>query len=227
LAACGGDDGSSATADAPPSAPPMITVSGNASSVGIGGKTPEQGVVIAAYKTSDENAAVAMTTTDASGNYSLTLTTDGTALDGYLKATKTGFVETYLYPPAPLAADFDMAAINMLSPDNYSAVYTLTQDSQTADTGIVGILVVDSSNATVGGATVSSSPASLYRYNGSAGGLPTKMSSAMATQTDGLAYMLNVPPGDVTVSAAKTGLTFKSHTIKARANQLVTTIIQP
>jgi hypothetical protein len=227
LAACGGDDGSSSgTPDAAVVAPTTLTVSGNASSVAVGGKSPEAGVVIAAYKISDENTVVAMTTTDASGNYSLTITTDGTALDGYLKATKSGFVETYLYPPAPLAADFGMASINMLTPQNYGFVYTLTQVSQAPDQGIIGILAVDSANMAVAGATISSTPATTYRYNGT-NGLPAPMANAMATQSDGLGYMVNVPPGQVTVTAAKSGLTFKSHQVKARANQLVTTIVQP
>lgn len=204
----------------------MVTVSGNASSRGISGATPEAGVVIAAYKITDENTVVAMTTTDASGNYSLSIPTGGVALDGYLKATKASFVDTYLYPPAPLAADFGMASINLLTPGNYDIVYTLTQVTQTQGTGIIGMLVVDASNMTVGGATISSTPPSTYRYNGT-NGLPTSMANAMATQSDGLGYMVNVPPGDVSVTAAKSGLTFKAHTVKARADVLVTTIVQP
>jgi hypothetical protein len=37
--------------------------------------------------------------------------------------------------------------------------------------------------------------------------------------------MFDVPSGDVTVTATKTGATFKSHSLKARADQFTTTII--
>jgi hypothetical protein len=49
----------------------------------------------------------------------------------------------------------------------------------------------------------------------------------MMTDTDGVAYILNVPAGQVTVSATKTGSTFLSHTIKGWPDDLTTTLITP
>src|SRR5262249_11059715 len=140
VAACGssnkttGDGPGSGSADAkvymdaPASIPAMITISGTASSRDLSGNaTPVQGVAVAAYKKTDPTTAVATATTDASGNYSLTVTTGGAPVDGYLKATKSGNTDTYLYPPAPLIADFTMGSINMLTPTTYQGIYVISQ----------------------------------------------------------------------------------------------------
>jgi len=196
----------------------MITISGTAASKGLSGSMNESGVVIAAYKNSDENTVVAMTTTDASGNYSLTVPTDGVALDGYLKATKSGFIETYLYPPAPLTADFGSASINMITSGNRDLAYNITGVSQGMDVAFIALIVSDGTNG-IAGATITTDPATTYRYNGT-NGLPAPISgnnASTSTQADGIAYALNVPPGEITLNATKSGLTFKSHAVKARA----------
>jgi hypothetical protein len=90
-------------------------------------------------------------------------------------------------------------------------------------TGAIAAEVEDGSGAFVAGATVSSNPAAnKYCYNAS--NFPSK--NATATDTDGLGYMFNVT-GNATVSASKSGLTFQSHPLKARAGALTTTLITP
>ncbi len=229
--ACGGDDGNPMntvdgnmnTIDSPPAAQ-TVNISGTATSRDATGGMPLAGVTIAAYASTDENTPVAMATTDASGNYMLTIMTNGTALDGYLKATTSGYVDTYLYPPAPITADFSGAAINMVTQDTFDLLAnTLCRANQTAANGTIAVEVVDAAGATGGGATVASSPAaSTYCYNKN--GLPS--STATETATDGVAYMFNVT-GQATVSAMKTGSTFASHGVKARAGALTTTLIGP
>jgi hypothetical protein len=76
----------------------------------------------------------------------------------------------------------------------------------------------------VGGVTISSTPAGTVRYNGS-NGLPS--STATMTMADGLGYVFNVAPGQVTLSATGGGMTFKSHAVNARADQVTTTLITP
>lgn len=235
-AACGGDDGKSTTdgntnttdgtmntVDAPPAAQ-TIHISGTATKREATGSSPLEGVTIGAYASSDENTPVATATTDASGNYTLTIMTNGTALDGYLKATMTTYMDTYLYPPAPITADFAGAAINMVTPSTFDLLAnTLCRGNVTSTDGTIAVEVVDGSGATVQGATVASTPAAgKYCYN--SGGLPS--STATSTATDGVAYMLKVT-GQATVSATKSGSTFTSHGVKARAGALTTTLIGP
>ena len=85
----------------------------------------------------------------------------------------------------------------------------------------IGLAVVDGQGNPVQGATVSSTPAAgSYHYTDS-GGLPS--SSATSTSADGVAFLFNVPSGAITVSAAKSGMTFKSHVVTARADKMTTT----
>src|SRR5262245_30862583 len=62
--------------DAPATQNSISTVSGQATERNTGGATPLAGVTVAAYRNSNENTPIAMTTTDAQGNYSLTIQTN-------------------------------------------------------------------------------------------------------------------------------------------------------
>src|SRR5687767_6784828 len=98
-AACGGSD--DPAVDATPVAQ-MIVVSGNAEELSASGSEPVADLLVEAFANSADTTVVASAMTDAAGNYSLTIQTNGQALDGFLKATKAGLVDTYLYPPDPL-----------------------------------------------------------------------------------------------------------------------------
>jgi hypothetical protein len=223
VGACGGDDGGGVTVDAPPVAT-TVTISGIAASISISGRTPEAGVVVTAYKVSDDTM-IGTATTDAAGAFSISAMTNGSAVDGYLKATKATFKDTYLYPPGPLSADFAGATVLLLTPANWNAVNTqLLGETQDAGHGWVGMLVVDNitSQMPIMGATVTTTPAGKVHYN-SAQGLP--QAQATSTAVDGIGYAVNVAAGQVTVSAAKSGATFKSHAVNARADQITLTIV--
>ncbi len=222
LAACGGGDSGTKMIDAP-TVPAMITVSGTASERSISGTTPVQGITVAAYSNAAPSTVVVMTTTDASGNYSLVIPTMGKPVDGFIKATKSGYMDTYLYAPAPLVADFNMASLNMLTPSEYSLLSgTLCGVTQDTAKATVAVEVIDTANATVAGAMVASSPAaSKVCYD--QGGFPNK--SATMTDTDGVAIMFNVTAGNTMVSATKTGATFQTHSVNAIAGAFTTTLI--
>lgn len=248
LAACGGDSGDSGgddpgrpdaprvidalpepNVDAPP-APATIAITGTATQRTAGGSAVEADVTIAAFRNSDESTPIASATTDAQGNYTLTVDTGGVALQGYLKATKQGLKDTYLYPAAPIAAD-TVAPINMVSPGTYDVLFTLTGETRAAQPeleGLIALIVVDGPTAAatpIAGAKVSSAPEGAYHYNGN-GGLPN--STATETAADGTAYIFHVPADvPVTVDAAKTGTTFKPHNIKAWGDQFTTTLVTP
>ena len=227
-AACGGGGGDDDGNVDAPVAPTTVTITGVASSRGLGGATPEAGVAIAAYATSDENTALAMATTDAAGAFTLTINTGGTAINGFLKATKSGFTTSYLYPPAPITGNLMMVPMNMLSTQNFGTLSTLAQANQMNGKGVIGVLVVSGPELTstpVAGATITTSPASMpYRYNGGSG-LPNTTSTA--TQADGLAYAFNAPVGPITVTAAASGSTFKPTMLTIHADALTQTLVTP
>ena len=205
--------------DAPVTVPATIMISGIASQQSISGPTPLAGVVVAAYKSSDPNTVVTMATTDNAGAYTLTITTNGMPVDGFLKATKTGNADTYLFQPAPLVADFTNASINML--DNN--LYGLLSGGDTTK-AFAALEVLDAAGNLVAGAAVTSNPASAkVGYSSGTSPLPNYM--ATATAADGRAFLQGVPTGTVSVSATKSGSTFKTHSVTSVANAFITTVI--
>jgi hypothetical protein len=247
VAACGGSDKTpvdaaapdapgviiDASADAPP-APVMITISGTALERTATGNVPVSGATITGYRNDNDATPVATTTSGADGSYTLTVATGGLALDGYLKATKEGLKDTYLYPPAPLAANAT-APVNMVSPTTYGLISLIAGGNQQAGNGLIAMVVVSGATADsmpVEGATVSVNPTisgengTVYRYSDPANGLPS--ATAMATAPDGTAFAFNVPPNmNVVVMASKTGSTFTAHGLKAWPDQFTTTLITP
>ena len=205
LGACGGgggDDGVGGDGPPPngdgPDVPAMITITGSAAERSTGDPTPIEGAMIEAYRNGSDSSPVATTTTDASGNYTLTITTNGQALDGYVKATSPGLIDTYLYPPYPLTANFDGASINMISDLTFGLLGSLCDADHVSGMGTIAILVYDANMMPVEGAAVTSTPAAGKTcYNGA----PLPDPTATVTAADGVAYLLIVAPGQVSVGA--------------------------
>jgi len=224
-AACG-DDGGNTGVDARP-VPATITIRGQAKAyTASNGTEPRAGVRIAAYRHDDENTVVAETMSGADGNYEIAIETGGVALDGYFKGTLAGSMDTYLYPPWPVAQDFEGATVAMLTPDIFELLANTLCGANQPMTGKAAItaVVLDSGLSAVPGATVGSAPAATkYCYN--EGGYPNRM--ATSTADDGTAYLLNLPPGKVTVNAMLPGSNYKTHSVLARADVFTTTLFQP
>jgi hypothetical protein len=215
--------------DAPATQTVMVTVTGQATERTMNGATAAVGVLIEAFRNANEATPIATTMTDAQGNYSLTVETMGEAIDGFIKATKSGYVTTYLYPPYPLMMDFANASVIMVTPTTYDTLCTIGQAgcARGDGLGLIGLVVTDGTNP-VAGAMVSSNPAAVpIRYNAMVGNFVLPSTTASSTYTDGIAYLFNLPAGQVTVSAMKTGSMFSSHGLKAWANELTTTVIVP
>ena len=225
VAACGGGgDSPTGQQDAPVVAPTMLKLSGTAAEITASGRTPVGGVALSLFKGAD-TTPIATGASLADGTFSLTVTTDGTAVDGYLLAKKSGDKDTYLYPPAPLSADFNMATVLLLTQSNFDLAATLAGATQNPGDGFVGVLVVDAAGAAVAGATVTSSPSGMVRYNKN--GLPAKAANATTTDTDGIAYIFGLTAGTVSIGATKSGTTFHTHSLNARADQVTLTLVTP
>jgi hypothetical protein len=223
-AACGSSNNTKPV-DAAPTVPAHITITGTTKATSVG-STALAGVAVSAYQSSDENTAVATATSDSNGAFSLDVTTNGKALDGYIKGTISGYLDVYLYPPAAIVADYNGAAINSVTEstlESLSGTFCKHPVSNTPTAvGVVGLEVVDGTGAVVGGATLSGSPApAAYCYD-SASGFPSD--TATSTAADGLGYMIDVS-GSVAVTAMKSGSTFATHTIDVRPGALTTTIV--
>ena len=226
-----GDDGPDPTVDAkvfmdaPGTVPAMITLSGTATETGFSGTSPVDGVTCALFASSDETTPIATTVTGGDGRYEFRVTTNGQPFDGYIKATKSGYVDLFVYETGPWTSDSTNQGFNMITPNNMRSLSNIAGGDQQTTMGLVGLMVADAAGNPVEGASVSSTPASgAYRYmNGS--GFPS--SGATATADDGVAFMFNAPPGEITITATKSGVTFKSHSFKVRPGVFTSTAITP
>jgi hypothetical protein len=209
--------------DAPPVVAGSITINGKTTEAGLSSTSPVAGTTLTLYASSDQQHALGTATSDANGGYSITVMSSG-PIDGYLVASKSGFVDVYFYPVAPFSGNYTDGDINMITPNNMGLLSQFSGGNQMSGKGLIALAVIDASGNPVAGATVSSMPAaSAYRYNGNTG-IPS--SSAAMTSSDGVAFMFNVS-GQVMVSASKSGMTFKSHMVEARADKMTTTAVSP
>ena len=236
-AACGSDSGTTTT-DASPTGntegtnqgvdaapvPTTVTISGVVSEITTAGKKPISGATVAAYKVSDDSL-LTMVTSGTDGTFSISEPTNGAPIEAYLVAKSGSLKDTYLYPPGPLSQDFMNVPVLMLSVGNQSLANQIAgADAPDASKGWIGAVVEDATLNPVAGATLTSTPTGQIHYNSSSG-LP--QAQAMSTAADGTGYVMNVPAGNVTIGAAKSGSTFHSHVIKARADKITLTLITP
>jgi hypothetical protein len=206
----------------PTTAPATINVGGNTVTVGLGGQQALPDVAVEVFVGASATP-VATTTSNAQAAYTFPLNTGGTPLDGYIHGTKATYMDTYLYPPSPLAADQMNASVLVISSNIFSLLQNFASVTQTAGNGFIGIVVSDCSQMPVGGATVTTVPAGTVRYNVS--NVPSN--TAMTTDIDGVAYVFNLPPGTVTVQATANGTPLRQHDIMVRADVVTTTAILP
>lgn len=243
-AACGGDDGVTGEApdadlsmpDAPPSpygcigrahpttAPAQITVAGISNEISTSGQEPLPSAMIRISTVGDVQLGTA--TSDATtGAYSITVDTGGSPVDGYLHATHASYLDTYVYPPAPLANDQASVPVLMVSDSVFPFLPLVADADQMDGNGFVGVLVSDCLGNPVAGATVTSAAAENVRYVEG-----TSIGDATVTETDasGIAILFNVDPGDaVSIDASTTDRDFEATTVKVRPDVVTTTVLAP
>jgi len=228
LVGCGGsgDDDGAAPIDAynGPDAQGTVVVSGIAQTVSGTSQVPLEGATIEAFNSAG-GAALATTTSAADGAYSLTLETGGTPLDGYLKGTSPGRLDTYLYPPRPLSVDQPNATMLIVNQATLNLLGTLGGVGQDASKGFVALIVQDSNSVGVTGATVTITPAGTARVVYAVNSLPNQ--NATATDASGTVFIANTNVGEVTVDATMGSTEFHEHAVNARAGVITTTLINP
>lgn len=208
---------------APTDAPSTVTLSGQVVSIDLGGQNPVENAIVELRRASndrilDDNKPGG---TPADGSYSLTGRTRGTALEAYVRATADGLVTTRLYPPLPIFTDVPMVPVPMFDP----VIVNFLSPDQEADKGIVVLLVLDCSGQPVQGATVMSTPEAGGTLYGDEMGIPDQ--AATSTGAAGLAYLINVPGGTVTVNATAGGEALLGHDVASVPDEVTTTVILP
>src|SRR5205807_1096664 len=110
-------------------------------------------------KNGNETTPLAMATSDAMGNYTMTVATGGQPVDGFLKATAMSYMTIYEYPAGAYIADVMKADINMITQGNFNALSTIAGGNQMMGMGFVAAVVTDSTGKAVAGAAVATTPA--------------------------------------------------------------------
>jgi hypothetical protein len=224
LTACSNSNGPAAGFECsgqalPTTAPAGIAVTGQIKTLS---QSPISGAIVSAFRTTDTTAALATATSNTPGNYTLQVTTGGTPVDGYLRVTHSGQIDSYAYPSRPLAGDF-VTNVTMITTTELGVLGSAVGVTQTAGKGFIGVVVTNCDGTPIAGATVTTTPAGTVRYNSGT----TPSSTATSTSADGVAYVLNVAAGNVTVQASGGGHTLRQHIVTARADVATLTEIQP
>src|SRR5690606_32034547 len=161
------------------------------------------------------------------GDFTLTDPTDSTTpIDAYIKATATDFMTTYVYPPYAIFETLANTPIIMVDENIYSLLGLLTGVTQDPSNGVLIVALVDCDQVNIEGATVSIDPSvGTIKYAG-AGGIPGT-DDYSATQSSGIAYIFNVPPGEYTISASKSVMDLRDNTVKSYAGSNTTLVVAP
>jgi len=189
----------------PTTADAMITVSGTVADFLAGAL---DSVTVRAFKTGSATA-IDSAMTDAQGHFSMTVATGGTPLDGYVHASKTGYIDTYAYPSAPLPASATLT-VPMVTAGELSILANQAGVTPTAGKASLGLLPVDCTGAAVAGALVYTSPSAQAYTNGA-----------------GDFFVFNAAPGSTNVGASFQSHIFHTHGVIAWADAVTVTVIAP
>ena len=204
----------------PTTAPDPLTAAGHL--VDLIGQTALAGATVAAYSVTSSDP-LATTTTDSSGGFTITTPSGGKPIDGYLVASLAGYLTTYDYGPAPLAADATGFALGLATQTERDTSASRVGVTPLAGHGAMLIRAVDCNDMPLAGATIATEPAAEERYV--AGGVLS--SAATMTDASGTVFVYNVAPGAVTIHATVGGRQLRDHVVAAYADADTFTSIQP
>ncbi len=217
---------------APTTIATTVTVSGTTQAANIISQSigPTDGVTLVACKGDcvGPNNLGQTGPTMANGQFTTpALATNGTALDGYLKATKAGQWDTYLYPHAPLAQSLTGAPVLIIN-QQLVGLIGMFADPQVAGNGILGVAVTDCATPPVG---ISGATIAVTGTGGDVGDPAFDVGSLAGDMAAGTYLITNVPPGNVTVTASYsqngTNYTFLVNGVTSYADALTTAQVRP
>ncbi len=157
---------------------------------------PTSGVLVQAFGA--DNSLVTSSTSDASGNFSLSISTGGVPFNGYLYMTKSGFVPGSAYWSKPLTQATTSAPIIFTS-GGLGFFYQFSGQSQNPDDGTVVFSVADCSGAPINDAVLAASPTGYGAFPAARVGLEAFAPSY---------WTFNQPAGNATVQASADGNIF-------------------
>jgi hypothetical protein len=156
-------------------------------------------------------------TSDANGNWDLSVPSGGTPIDGYIQATKAGHRTVRIYPPEPMRADQANIPALLLANGTFNTLVTLANAQQGAGNGTIGMVVLDCVGTPMGGVVISA------KQNNTEVG----MQQDLGLLQEGLWIVFDVPPGETEVSATYNGMALRPHMVEVVAATTSTTVVNP
>jgi hypothetical protein len=206
----------------PTTAADPLTVSGMVSEARISGTSAVVGATVEVFRRSG-GGAIATTTSGGGGAYTIAVDTDGEPLDTYVRATSGSLLKTELYAAAPVVRDAASSSFILTSLTLLDFVAGTVSANQTSGRGAATLSIVDCDGNPVEGATVTGFGQTRVFY--AVDGKPN--AAATATSADGLAFVFDVVPGDVTINATVGGEALRANPIAIRANTVSLAQIAP
>lgn len=222
---------------APTTAPANITISGTTLEVALSGVQP---TIQAAHATTvtactgdcmDANALDTQTTaatgcpTTGCTFTTAALATGEVPLDGYLRAAKTGNRTSYVYPPAPLAADFTGVPALMFTNTAFAGITAFASVTQDPMKGNMVLALVDCANMPI--SDTANVTLALKQGGQPLQGTTQLDVSSLAPQLAGTYAIFNVPAGDIEVGATWKGMPLRAHTVGSFAGATTLTVLRP
>lgn len=173
---------------------------------------PTSGVLVQAYRA--DNSLVTTSTTDASGNFSLSIPTGGVPFNGYLFMSKSGFVPASAYWSKPLT-QATISTPFVFSSEGLGFFYQLVGQSQSPDDGTVVFSLADCSGTPLNDGFVAGSAGPRSAVSLGLGAFPPNF------------WTFNQPAGDATVQASADGNIYPPVSFTAFAGQTTYISITP
>jgi hypothetical protein len=176
---------------------------------------PTSGVLVQAFGA--DNSLLTSSTSDASGNFSLSISTSGVPFNGYLYMTKSGFLPASAYWSKPLTQATTSTPI-VFNPVGLGFFYQIASQSQNPDDGTVVFSVADCSGAPINDARLAASPTGYGPLSAVGLGFPPSVPSY---------WTFNQPAGDATVQPSADGNIFPLISFTAFSGQSTYISITP
>jgi hypothetical protein len=206
----------------PTTAADPIRVGGTISRAGLQTR-PLSGATVEVFRRSG-GSAMASATSGGDGSYSVSIVSDGDPLDTYMRMSSGTLLKTELYAGSPVVADVSGSDSVLTDANTFRVVTNLVGVTQAANLGAVTVRVGDCDNNPVSGATLTGFGNARVFYAGDDG---RPSSDPTATGALGLAFVFNVPTGDLTINAEIDGETLRPNRIASRAGTLSLAQVSP
>jgi hypothetical protein len=199
---------------APTTAADPVTIAGTTETVNVQSQMLEGvgGVTVESFAVGSDTAVNTVTSASSGtvGSFATGgLVTGGHPLDGYIKASKATFRTTYLYPPSPLVANEAGIPVPILDETTFGLLlqFVIMGTQNDTNNGVLLVQVTDcaATPAGVDGATISVK----------AGSTEVGTQYEFSMFAPGTFIVLDVPDGNVTVTAAYNSMTFPGRAVAA------------